>query len=83
MANDLSASASHLFTLRLWVEELGDGRAEWRGQLTYLPSGETHYLRRWDQLQETMRHCLPGFELAQQEPLPASGERVAGGDEAS
>lgn len=58
-------TAPHLFTLRLWVEELGEGRAEWRGQLTYLPSGETHYIRRWDQLQETMRHCLPGLQLAE------------------
>jgi hypothetical protein len=70
MAGDLSRSVSHLFTLRLWVEELGDGRAEWRGQLTYLPTGETHYLRRWDQLQQTLQRCLPGLELAQHEPPP-------------
>jgi hypothetical protein len=73
MTNDLSASASHLFTLRLWVEELGDGRAEWRGQVTYLPTGQTHYFRRWDQLQETMRQCLPRFELAQEGGWPGTG----------
>lgn len=64
MKDDNLHTASHLFTLRLWVEELGEGRAEWRGQLTYLPTGETHYLRRWDQLQKILQRSLPGFELA-------------------
>jgi len=36
---------SHLFTVRLWLEELGDGRAEWRGQVQHVLSGETHYFR--------------------------------------
>jgi hypothetical protein len=30
-----------------WLEALGDGRNEWRGQVTYVPTGETHYFRHW------------------------------------
>jgi hypothetical protein len=65
MDNDASRNASHLFTLRVWREALGDGQDEWRGQISYVPTGETHYVRRWDQLQENLRQCLPGFKLEQ------------------
>ena len=41
---------SHLFTVRLWSEAMGDGRAEWRGQVRYVPSGETCYFRDWSTL---------------------------------
>jgi hypothetical protein len=67
MDNDASRNASHLFTLRLWLEALGDGRDEWRGQAVFVPTGETHYFRRWDQLQETLRQCLSGFDLEQED----------------
>jgi hypothetical protein len=63
MDDDLSNNASHLFTLRVWLEALGDGRSEWRGQVTYVLTGETHYFRQWDQLQKILRHCLPSFDL--------------------
>jgi len=59
-----SHTTSHLFTLRLWLEPLDDERSEWRGELKYTATGEIHYFRRWDQLKETLRLCLPGFELA-------------------
>ncbi|MFN2164986.1 MAG: hypothetical protein ACK2U9_01840 [Anaerolineae bacterium] len=38
---------SHLFTLRLWPEALGDDQVEWRGQVRHLASGETLYFREW------------------------------------
>lgn len=34
-----------LFVLRLWREELGDDRQEWRGALTHVRSGEVRYFR--------------------------------------
>lgn len=43
-------TASHLFTVRLWREDLGDDQVEWRGQVTHVLSGEAHYFRCWDQL---------------------------------
>jgi hypothetical protein len=63
MDDDLSSPVSHLFTLRIWQEVLGDGRNEWRGQVRYVLTGETYYFRQWDQLQETLRRCLPGFDM--------------------
>jgi hypothetical protein len=65
MDDNLSSTASHLFTLRVWLEALGDDQSEWRGQVTYVLTGETHYFRQWAQLQDTLRGCLPGFELEQ------------------
>ena len=38
---------SYLFTVRLWEEHLGDGQAEWRGRVSHVVSGETHYFRDW------------------------------------
>jgi hypothetical protein len=36
---------THLFTVRLWVEELADGQTEVRMQARHTVSGETHYFR--------------------------------------
>ena len=41
---------SHLFTLRVWREELGDGHVEWRGKVQYALSGEARYFREWAEL---------------------------------
>jgi hypothetical protein len=37
----------HLFTLRLWRAELGDGRREWRGRLHHVGHDEISYFRGW------------------------------------
>jgi hypothetical protein len=42
--------SSHLFTVRVWQEGLGGGRAEWRGQVRHVASGETSYFRDWPTL---------------------------------
>ena len=39
---------SDLFTLRVWPEEIDDGRLEWRGTVQHVTSGEVHYFRDWD-----------------------------------
>ena len=41
---------SQLFTVRVWREELEEGRFEWRGKVQYALSGETRYFRQWDDL---------------------------------
>jgi hypothetical protein len=38
---------SHLFTLRVWSEEIGNGRVEWRGKLQHVTTGEAVYFREW------------------------------------
>jgi hypothetical protein len=44
---DAPSPPSHLFTVRLWLEELADGGSEWRGRVQHVLSGETRYFREW------------------------------------
>jgi len=46
----LSTITSHLFTVRVWREELGNGHSEWRGKVQHVLSGETRYFRKWADL---------------------------------
>jgi hypothetical protein len=46
----VSPPRSQLFTVRLWREELGNGRSEWRGQAQHALSRETRYFRDWQTL---------------------------------
>jgi hypothetical protein len=41
---------SHLFTVRLWQEEVDNDQAEWRGKVQHLTSGEVRYFREWSVL---------------------------------
>ena len=45
-----SAHRSQLFTVRVWREDLGDGRDEWRGKAQHILSGEARYFRDWQTL---------------------------------
>lgn len=38
---------SHLFTIRLWTEPLGDGQIERRGRVHHVLSGERRSFRDW------------------------------------
>jgi hypothetical protein len=42
MDQDQLYPRSHLFTVRLWAEGIGDGQTEWRGRVQYVPSGEAY-----------------------------------------
>jgi hypothetical protein len=41
---------SHLFLVRLWREDLGEGQMEWRGKVQHALSGEVRYFRDWPTL---------------------------------
>ena len=41
------AHASHLFMLRVWLEDLGQGKTDWRGKVQHVNSGEVRYFRDW------------------------------------
>ena len=41
---------TQLFTIRLWVEVLGEGQGEVRMQVQHVRSGETYYFRSWSPL---------------------------------
>ena len=53
---------SQLFTVRLWTEDLGDGRTEWRGKVQHVISGEAHYFREWPTLIAWLVAMLPDPE---------------------
>ncbi|MCP4422270.1 MAG: hypothetical protein GY805_37150 [Chloroflexi bacterium] len=53
---------SQMFTLRVWVEDVGNGRVEYRGTIKHLLSGETHHFRDWLTLP---RHLEAAFALNQ------------------
>lgn len=41
---------SHLFTVRVWQEDLSEGQTEWRGQVRLVTSGDVRYFREWSAL---------------------------------
>lgn len=57
-----SRHRSHLFTVRVWLEDLGDGQFEWRSRVQHIPSGEIRYLREWSALLRFLREMLPKDE---------------------
>jgi hypothetical protein len=48
MRKPAPAVVSHLFTVRLWFEYLGDGRHEWRGEVREVATGHQHFFREWE-----------------------------------
>ncbi|MFQ6102178.1 MAG: hypothetical protein ACE5OS_13225 [Anaerolineae bacterium] len=50
---------SHLFTVRLWLEDLGDGQAEWRGRVQHVLTSEVRYFREWPALIDHLLAMLP------------------------
>jgi hypothetical protein len=57
----------HLFTVRVWREELGEGQHEWRGLVRSVASGEARYFRTWPALTDFMLEMLGAFEDEQHE----------------
>ena len=49
---------SHLFTVRLWLEPLGNGQSEWRGKVQHVPSGEACFFRDWQVLRTFVEGML-------------------------
>ncbi len=52
----------HLFTVRLWLEDLGEGRTEWRGKMKHVLSGEVRYFRDWPTLIALLQALLAEAE---------------------
>jgi len=50
---------SHLFTVRVWREDLGQGQTEWRGEVQEVLSGEVRYFRDWSALLTLLHAMLP------------------------
>lgn len=67
---------SHLFTVRIWLEHLGNSENEWRGKVEYVPSREARYFREWSALIAFLQEVL-----SQQNLLSESDESVFQGED--
>lgn len=54
---------AQLFMLRMWREELGEGRCEWRGKVQHVTSGEARYFRDWATLIAALQDMLETREV--------------------
>ena len=61
---------SHLFTVRVWQEDLGSGVTEWRGQVRKVSSGQIYYFRKWQALTALVRQMLAEAETEQEGGKP-------------
>ena len=53
---------SHLFTVRLWQEEVSSGQSEWRGKVQQVRTGEAYYFREWQALITLLLQMLAASE---------------------
>jgi hypothetical protein len=53
--------------VRVWTEDLGAGRTEWRGKVKYVMSGELRYFRDWSNLITILQEMLAELEEAAQD----------------
>lgn len=53
---------SHLFTIRMWEEEIGLDTTEWRGKVQLVSSGEVRYFREWTTLIPLLQIMLSQVE---------------------
>ena len=58
---------SHLFTVRVWKEEISDGLVEWRGKIQLLTNKDTRYFRNWTTLTSLLTAMLSGVESSQED----------------
>lgn len=49
---------AQLFMLRIWPEDLGEGRVEWRGKVQHVANGEVRYFRNWPALIVCLQEML-------------------------
>jgi hypothetical protein len=62
---DQRSPRSHLFTVRLWIEPLGDGLFEQRGRVQHVLSGERRYFRDWSALVGYLERKLQELDTAE------------------
>ena len=52
---------SYLFTLRMWLEDLGSGEVGWRGKVQHINSGEVRYFYDWSTMLTFVKSQLRNF----------------------
>lgn len=56
-------SRSHLFIVRMWLEDLGDGEIKWRGKVQHVLSGQVRYIQDWSLLEKLLLEMLDKLRL--------------------
>lgn len=74
MANESKIARSHLFTVRLWLEETGPGRFEWRGRVEHVLSGERQYFCNWPALLAPFEEFLTPRQDGSRKAGPEQGK---------
>jgi hypothetical protein len=59
---------SHLFTIRVWEEEIGTDQTEWRGKVQLVTSGEVRYFRGWAALVPLLATMLSEMDTISNAP---------------
>ena len=62
---------SHLFLVRIWDEDLGDGQKEWRGRIQHTTTGQIEYFRDWQVVPALLRAMLVQSQVGDQ-TMPVS-----------
>ena len=68
---------SHLFTVRVWREDMGGGQWEWRGRVQNVLSGEAFYFREWQALIARLKTWLQGDMTTIEDEGPVEEARQA------
>ena len=74
---EMQDTRSHLFVMRIWSEDLGDGQREWRGKVQLSPSGAVQYFRDLRSLGALVEAMLAQAATA---TAPAAGDEPPAGD---
>ena len=61
---DRPTPSSQLFMLRLWPEDVGSGKTDWRGKIQHVNSGEARYFRDWPTLEAFLEELVHRSEQA-------------------
>ncbi len=80
MEQEPQHAGSHLFTVRVWQEELGGGQAEWRGRAQDIATGNAAYFRDWPGLIAVLSRLVETTEAppgdASQRPSSSPGAAI-------
>ncbi len=58
---------SHLFTVRVWKEEVAKGQFEWRGKVQLVNGGDVRYFREWAALAPLLIAMLSDLDTISRE----------------
>jgi hypothetical protein len=80
MEQEQQHPGAHLFTVRVWQEELGGGQVEWRGRAQDIGTGAAAYFRDWPGLIRVLTRLVESTEtpaVGADDPEPAVPDAFA------